>query len=184
MAEFKGVVENITSKDVNTKFGTKKVYTVRAGGSNINVGFKFPTCAVGDTIVCDAESTPYGLQTKDISVTSKASSAPSTFVPSATASFPTSKSATTYAGAKVFPVPALHGDRSIIRQNVLTRAVELYIASKAGKAFALDEDMTDICILFARKLEAYATGDLDLAEAEAEMAAEVDAANAPAKLVA
>lgn len=155
-----GVVEQVGNKDVTTKWGTKKTYSIKVGGNWVNCGFKDPKVAAGDSIFCEAESTSYGLNTKAISVTSKGgggATAPSA-MPPRTSSVPS---------AKVFPVPALHGDRSIIRQNVLARATELFIAAHGNKAFELDmEDVSTIIVALARKFEAYATGDLDLAAAQ------------------
>ena len=66
---------------------------------------------------------------------------------------------------KVFPIPALHGDRAIVRQNALARASDLYIAARGGKPFELEASTLDLVIAFARKFEAYTAGDLDMAEA-------------------
>ena len=74
--------------------------------------------------------------------------------------------------AKVFPIPPLHGDRAIVRQNALARATDIYIAARGGKPFELEADSLDFVIRLARKFEAYTAGDLDLAEAEAESAVE------------
>jgi hypothetical protein len=74
--------------------------------------------------------------------------------------------------AKVFPIPPLHGDRAIVRQNALARATDIYIAARGGKPFELEGSNLDFVISLARKFEAYTAGDLDLAEAEAESAVE------------
>lgn len=61
---------------------------------------------------------------------------------------------------RTFPVGALAPERTINRQNALTNAVN-YCDSEASP-----EEIVDI----ARIFEAYTTGDLDAAEAEAAMA--------------
>lgn len=158
--EVKGVVEQVGAKDVTTKWGTKKTYSLKVDGNWISCGFKDPKAVAGDTIACEAESTSYGLQTKAISIVAKGGGGAA--VPSTTA-----VRSASVPSAKVFPVPALHGDRSIIRQNVLARATELFIAAHGNKAFELDnQHVSEIVIALARKFEAYATGDLDLAAAQ------------------
>jgi hypothetical protein len=72
----------------------------------------------------------------------------------------------------VFPIPALHGDRSIVRQNALARATELYIGARGGKPFDLDDSTSTLVIRMARQFEAYTAGDLDLAAAKKESEAE------------
>jgi hypothetical protein len=65
----------------------------------------------------------------------------------------------------VFPIPPLHGDRAIVRQNSITNAVK-------AVADLLDSDdmnidlYVDTIITVARKFEAYSCGDLDAAQAE------------------
>lgn len=58
---------------------------------------------------------------------------------------------------KVFPIPADHPDRAIIRQNAATRAVELIVA--AGVSEEQLEGAADFAIELARKFEAYYAGD-------------------------
>lgn len=58
---------------------------------------------------------------------------------------------------KVFPIPADHPDRAIIRQNAATRAVELIVA--AGVTEGKLADAAEYAIKLARKFEAYYSGD-------------------------
>lgn len=67
-------------------------------------------------------------------------------------------------GQKVFPVPALHGDRSIIRQNSLGHAVDIVVNTYKEGASA--EEIAEKAIEIARIFEAYSSGDLDAALAE------------------
>jgi hypothetical protein len=159
--EVKGTVEQVSSKDVNTKWGLKKTYSVKVNGSWVSCGFKDPKVSNGDVVQCEAESTTYGLQTKAVSKLADGGGGPAT-PPAA------SRQAFVPSNAKVFPVPPLHGDRSIIRQNVLARATDLFIAARGGKPYDVDLDETSIFIIqLARKFEAYATGDIDMAQAKA-----------------
>lgn len=66
--------------------------------------------------------------------------------------------------AKAFPVPPLHPDRSIIRQNSLTHAVKMYEGLCHRTEFDdMDtmEEHVGAVINFARMFEAYSAGDLD-----------------------
>jgi hypothetical protein len=71
----------------------------------------------------------------------------------------------------VFPIPLLHGDRAIVRQNSVTNA------TKAVQDFGVEdpenlslEDYAALIIKVARMFEAYSCGDLDAQLAEAMVA--------------
>ena len=69
----------------------------------------------------------------------------------------------------VFPVPALDGQRSIIRQNSVTNAVNLI-----GHYDSFDGNLMETAaqvIEVAKVFEAFSSGDMDEAEAEAAVAA-------------
>ena len=58
-----------------------------------------------------------------------------------------------------FPVPKDHGDRAIIRQNMLSHATSLII--NYGNADDKLDYLVESVIQVARELEKYATGELD-----------------------
>jgi len=166
MAEMTGVVQAVSTKEVTTKFGVKPTFSFKIDSGWVKCGFKNPMVNTGDTVSFDGETGTYGLEGKNIRITEKG--APG----AAAASVPSSKG-TAYSGGssnRVFPIPALHGDRSIVRQNALARATELLIASKGGKAFEIDDTNAEVAIHLARKFEAYTAGDSDMAEAMKENA--------------
>jgi hypothetical protein len=68
----------------------------------------------------------------------------------------------------VFPIPALHGDRAIVRQNSLTNAVQLLREDKELAKLTPNDRATSI-IAIARMFEAYSCGDLDAEEAKSMM---------------
>lgn len=162
-----GVVEAVSTKDVTTKFGVKPTYSMKINGAWVKCGFKNPGVDVGYTVDFDGIAGTYGLETKAVNILSRTAAAVPTAVASpASVSVPTKS----YGGGggykdKVFPIPALHGDRAIVRQNALARASDLYIAARGGKPFELEASTLDLVIAFARKFEAYTAGDLDMAEA-------------------
>ena len=169
MSMMNGVVEAVSTKDVTTKFGVKPTYSMKINGAWVKCGFKNPGVDVGFTVDFDGQTGTYGLETKAVNIISRSATPVPAAIPVAgTASVPVpSKS---YGGGggykdKVFPVPALHGDRAIVRQNALARATDLYIAARGGKPFELESSTLDLVIQFARKFEAYTAGDLDMAEA-------------------
>ena len=166
MSSMTGVVEAESTKDVTTKWGVKPTYSIKVNGTWVKCGFKKPPCNTGDEISFDGETGTYGLEGKNIIVTAKGSGAPPASS-TAVSVVPSSKGASTF-NARVFPIPPLHGDRSIVRQNALARSTELFIGCRGGKPFDLNEDATKIIISIARQFEAYTAGDLDLAQAEAE----------------
>lgn len=164
-----GIVEAVSTKDVNTKFGNKPTFSLKINGGWVKCGFKNPNASVGDEVEFDGNTGTYGLETKAVNVLRKAAaSAPAAATSNST---PTPKVVSGYS-AKVFPIPPLHGDRAIVRQNALARATDIYIAARGGKPFELEGSNLDFVISLARKFEAYTAGDLDLAEAEAESAVE------------
>ena len=173
MATMNGVVEELSQKDVTTRFGVKPTYSMKVNGTWIKCAFKKPPCNVGDTVTFEGNSGTYGMEGKDIIVTARGTGAPA---PIPTAAPTAVKSSYSAAGSRVFPIPPLHGDRSIVRQNALARVTEIYIACRGGKPFELDEGSTKIVIALARKFESYTAGDLDMAEAKTEAAAEEDVA--------
>jgi hypothetical protein len=174
MTMMTGIVEAVSTKDVNTKFGLKPTFSIKVNGNWVKCGFKTHGASVGDEVEFDGNTGTYGMETKAVNVIRRGVGAvPSAGVTSSTAA-PTPL--TTYGKGvykeKVFPIPALHGDRAIVRQNALARATDIFIAARGGKPFELDESTFTLVISFARKFEAYTAGDLDMAEAVAEQASE------------
>jgi hypothetical protein len=168
------VVENITNKTVTTKFGPKPAYSIKANGDWFSVGFKKPKYNVGDTIDFKYEEGAYGKQIDDatVRVLSKGSGAPAP-TPTASMDAPSAGVAAPRSfgpPAKVFPVPLMHGDRSIIRQNSLTNARELVVnMPRTGGGFTafatLDEGAAEV-VRIARMFEEYSAGDIERRAAE------------------
>ena len=155
------IIENITEKEVNTKFGPKKAYSVSANGERYGYGFKKPTFSIGDEVDFQFTENTYGknVDLASVRLLTKGTGAPT---PSTATTAPPKPS---YGAPKVFPIPALHGDRAIVRQNSLTNAVKLITDSVVKTDKADFEDMADFAISIARKFEAYSCGDLDMEQA-------------------
>ncbi len=167
MTMMTGIVEAISTKDVNTKFGNKPTYSLKVNGTWVKCGFKNPNAGAGDEVEFDGNTGTYGLETKAVNILRKSAGTPAPAATSNSTPVPTRTTGSGYA-AKVFPIPALHGDRAIVRQNALARATDIYIAARGGKPWELDASNLDFVISLARKFEAYTAGDLDMAEAIAE----------------
>ncbi|CAB4160925.1 hypothetical protein UFOVP729_21 [uncultured Caudovirales phage] len=160
------IVENITQKEVNTKFGPKPAFSITANGERYSYGFKKPTFKIGDTIDFQFTENTYGknVDLTSVRLLSKGEGAPAT----ATAAVAPSKPSYG-AAAKVFPIPPLHGDRAIVRQNSITNAVKAldnYLQHAEDTSPRNIDDYANFVIEVARKFEAYSCGDLDLAAAE------------------
>ncbi len=161
MPKIVGTVADIGSRAVNTKFGLKNSYSITIDGERYAAGFRAPAVSVGDTV--DLEYDGASRYKDIISVTKRPGAAPA----ATPAVKPSVATAGPYGAAKAFPVPALHPDRAIIRQNALAHASRcLATASWATDEEFADEEFADRVVAMARKFEAYSTGDLDMAAAE------------------
>lgn len=175
MAITTGIVEAISTKEVTTKFGVKPTYSIKLNGTWIKCGFKKPPANTGDQVECDIMEGSYGSETKAVTILARAVTVPTPAIPPLTTvgTTPPPSPYKSYGSAvvKPFPIPALHGDRAIIRQNALARATECFLAEMDSKktSFEVTEGCIDDIIALARKFEAYTAGDLDLAEVMEEM---------------
>lgn len=172
-------VEQLGTKEVKTKFGMKPTYSFKADGAWFSCGFKNPKLNVGDEVEFAFNSTSYGNEVDMGSLKIAKGTAPAS--PASVA--PIKPAAQPSGGKGVFPIPPLDGQRSIVRQNALTNARELYQAFMIHNAVMGETPITtpfDMVarelIGLARKLEAYTTGDMDMEEVKKEMAEEQKAA--------
>jgi hypothetical protein len=157
------IIENITTKEVTTKFGPKPAYTITAGGERFSYGFKKPMFAIGDEVDFQYTENTYGknVDLASVQMLKKGVGAPT---PSAAA---TSPGKVPYSPpSKVFPIPLLHGDRAIVRQNSITNATKAVCDFLTDSPEGLEE-YAELIISVARKFEAYSCGDLDAQAAEA-----------------
>jgi hypothetical protein len=159
------IIENITTKEVTTKFGPKPAYTIIAGGERFSYGFKKPAFAIGDEIDFQYTENTYG---KNVDMTSVQMIKKGTGAPTPSASSPSPGKAPYSPPAKVFPIPLLHGDRAIVRQNSITNATKAVsdFCGADGNFPGTIAEYTEVIIETARKFEAYSCGDLDAMAAE------------------
>jgi hypothetical protein len=166
-------VTAINDRKVNTKFGEKLSYTFMANGERFNLGFNKPAFKVGDTIEFTFTEGSYGKDVEKGTVRVIAKGAPG--VPAAAPS-PTNDGPSAPAAAgrsygppsRPFPIPLLHGDRAIIRQNSLTNAVKLFTDSTDGDTIIkmTSSELIESVLLIAREFEEYSAGDAERRAAE------------------
>jgi hypothetical protein len=161
------IVENITTKEVTTKFGPKPAYTVVASGERFSYGFKKPTFGIGDEVDFQYTDGTYGKSVDLASVRLIKKGAGSPVAASTGGASAPAKGSYTPA-AKVFPIPPLHGDRAIVRQNSITNATKAVCDFLAREEWEMEsvDNYAETIIRVARMFEAYSCGDLDLAKAE------------------
>ena len=145
MSNVNGVVEWAG----NNKFGG---FSIRVDGNFYNSKYEIK-CNVGDTVEFDAGTS--GKYCNKLRVLSSSGEAPS--------AAPAKKAHSPGGSRGVFPIPKTDGQRSIIRQNALARAVEVIALMPEGMESR--EDIAAEAIRLAMEIERYTTGDLD-AEAE------------------
>lgn len=157
-------IENITTKEVTTKFGPKPAYTITASGERFSYGFKKPAFAIGDEVDFQYTENTYGknVDLASVQMIKKGTGAPT---PSAPTSSPAK--APYSPPSKVFPIPLLHGDRAIVRQNSITNATKAVFDFSGVDGPEDIDSYAEMIIAVARKFEAYSCGDLDAQAAEA-----------------
>lgn len=161
-----GAVEKIESASRNTKRGPANVYYVWVNGTKYSLGFKYFNAPVGTIVSFDAaENPPYGWEAKTFPM---AAGGGGTTPIAAGASRP---SYTPSGGKGVFPIPLLDGQRSIVRQNALTNARELYTSNcvDTGPTTIPAEEAADRIVEIARIFESYTAGDIEARQAEQEL---------------
>lgn len=159
MSEVTGVVESIGTKEVKTRFGMKPTFSMKVDGEWYKLGFTKPKCDKGDEVTFSYTEGTYGREVDAKAISVGAGGVKGAPTPAA------ARPAPSYGGKGVFPIPALDGQRAIVRQNALTNAREAVVAAFGGGVFVPDAALADNIISLARKFEAYACGDLDAVRA-------------------
>lgn len=166
-----GIVESITSKDINTKYGLKKKYSVKIDGTWYDAGWKKPTVAEGTTVTFNSKDTTYGRELDGGLVPTVAGLGAGT----STAAKPAATTRGKY-DAVPFPVPPLDPSRSIIRQNALRHAtatvnMQLEQARHAGVGTSSPSisQIVESVVHAARQYEEYISGYDAMNEAQAKV---------------
>lgn len=157
------LVKEITSRKINTRFGEKPVYTVVTDHGPFEAGFKKPTFKAGDNVEFTFTEDKYGKKIDDgsVRVIDSAAGAPA----------PIRETKGDKFTPKTFPIPLLHGDRAVVRQNSLRHAATIYAAllsreaTVAGLSLA---EMAEATVSMARVFEEYSCGDAERRAAEGE----------------
>jgi hypothetical protein len=157
-------IEAVSTKEVKTKRGMSPTYAFKGDdGQWYNCGFDNPSVIKGDEVEFDFESTKYGnkVSFESFKVVKKMDGA----APAAARSYGAKPAGGSYQ-PKPFPIPLLHGDRAIIRQNALTNARELVscgmLKAETNGDGTIDEKTAVATIIrIARQFEAYSAGDVE-----------------------
>lgn len=158
-----GTVESQSKKEVKTKFGMKPTWSLKIDGEWYACGFTDPRVTAGDVIAFSFTEGKYGKEIDKGSIM-KTGAAPATPTYTPVAAAPKSAAPV---GNRPFPIPPLHGDRAIIRQNALAHAARLVASGLAsGEDTITDDTLAERVIHLARRFEAYSCGDLDVAKAK------------------
>lgn len=161
MTDIFGTVENMSTNRINSS-KTGKSFTVHlaqiktSSGEKLDIefGFNRPSLDVGRFYKFTCEK-KFGKL------------ACSSFEASTAAAAPSASPARSGSTGKVFPVPADHPDRSIVRQNALAHATKVVVETSLKDAVTPSEDIVDLIIKTAYRFEAYATGDIEAVAIEA-----------------
>lgn len=167
MPSVTGVVQNIASQMRNTKFGQKATYIVSIDGERYNSGFTKPKFNTGDEVSFNFTSGSYGNDIDQPTVRVVAGSTAPAAEPTRSAPVTKTTGAAPQYQQRVFPIPALHGDRAIIRQNALTNAREAIVAKYSidDSPFPSNENLAKEIIELASQFESWTAGDIDMARA-------------------
>lgn len=166
-----GVIDNIYTKEVNTKFGPKPVYIAQVGGQEVNLGFKTPL-AMGETVSLNVEHKYGSLQLVQGTPTGSNGAVPSNGVANAPA-VASGVPITGPAPVKVeFPVDLNSRGTSIIRQNSMVHATKMVDGLIAAGLFkpATEADYTNKVIELAGVAYDFSSGQGEVKQ-EAAMAA-------------
>ena len=163
-----GVVDKIYMNTVKTPYGVKEIQRFQIGGNYYSGGFKTWPVNEGDEVELSYATNAKGYNdVKGLSVTTPN---PNPVAPTGAAGnqAASGKGSARHVG-RTFPVDALAPERTINRQNALTNSVAFHGAftTNATQFVVVAEDIINT----ARIFEAYTTGDIDRAEAEAMIAA-------------
>jgi len=152
------IVEATSTKMVTARGKSVPTFSAKMNdGVWYSFGFDDPGLTKGMEVDFLFDSTAYGPKVKKGSLTIVAggSAAPAAASPRPVAS-----------GGRVFPIPALHGDRSIIRQNALAhavRTVETFFPGRGepGDPLSDSKKFAEMAIEVARMYESYSAGDYE-----------------------
>ena len=162
LLEKQGVVQNVVDVNVNTKWGPKVTKRFTIDGEEYSGGFKKWSANAGDEVVITFEQTDKGYRNiKSLTVVAAGTGAA---VPSTSAPKSNSGGGGGFRGGRSFPVEPLAPERTINRQNALTAAQRA--CGEIVDTIDIEKYMETV-VRVARYFEAYTTGDLDKAEAEA-----------------
>jgi hypothetical protein len=156
---------SVETQTVNTKYGPKPTFTIVAtDGTRYKCGFKRPGgVAAGTKVSGIVTPGKYGLELDVGTMTVGTGGGGGTTTPPETVNTPPPAYK---GGSRPFPVPKMHGDQAIIRQNSLGHAVSTvadYIATQPTEKWPDLDAWTDLVIKVAYKYADFSSGQREMA---------------------
>lgn len=158
-----GVIDNIYTKEVNTKFGPKNVYHATINGHDVNLGFQ-TKLSEGENVVLNVENKYGGYQL----LQGAPSGEPTPVGPKTASQMVTGRTA----AKQAFPVDINANGTSICRQSSLNRAVESVLMMLDNDILTLktEQEYLDKVFEIAYQFTDFATGQREVKQANAQAA--------------
>ena len=158
--QLQGVIDNIYTKSVNTKYGEKPVYHAMINGLDVNLGFK---CAYieGESVTLQVENGKYGYELAKGVPQSKTSNN------AGVAGTGQNPVATARSAPAEFPVPKNTKGIAICRQNSSGHAARIVAALVTNGCITNENDAMESFMRIAYEITDFSTGHREAKQAEA-----------------
>jgi len=159
---------SVETRTVNTKYGPKPTFEIVAtDGTRYRTGFKRPGgVSAGSTVSAIVNPGKYGLELDIATMSVSAGGAGAPAGEPAKELVPTPATTRGGGSARPFPVPKMHGDQAIIRQNSLGHAVATvadFVATQPTEKWPDLDTWVETVIKVAYKYSEFSSGQREMA---------------------